>query len=146
MKMTTPIRRYFSLILIIISTAILSPSCRKVVEIDSVEKQLFLDEHIIGCYKDGHEFFVYNEKIHQMAINPIRHTVRLQDDTQSEYCHIRLESYPRSIGITILADLYVGENDGQSSYKLIFECSKVEDGKIWLWNKENKIGTIIPEH
>jgi hypothetical protein len=144
--MIKTIRKYFSLALIIISTAILSSSCKKVVEIDSVEKQLFLDEHIIGCYKDGHEYFVYNEKIHQIAINPTRHTIRLQDYTQSEYCHIRLESYPRSIGITILADMSVGENDDQSSYKLIFECSKVEDGKIWLWNKENKIGTIIPEH
>ena len=145
MKMTTPIRRYFSLILAI-ATVILPTSCRKVVEIDSVEKQLFLDEFVIGCYMDGHEYFVYNEKIHQVAINPIRHTVRLQDDTQSEYCHIKLESYPRSIGITILADMSIGESNGQSTYKLVFECSKVEDGKIWLWNKENKIGAIIPEH
>lgn len=143
--MTKNIRRHFSLALAI-ATVILPTSCRKVVEIDSVEKQLFLDEFVIGCYMDGHEYFVYNEKIHQVAINPIRHTVRLQDDTQSEYCHIKLESYPRSIGITILADMSIGESHGQSTYKLVFECSKVEDGKIWLWNKENKIGAIIPEH
>lgn len=121
-------------------------SCRKMVEIDSLEKQLFLEETAIGAYKDGHEYMVYKRGFHQLALNPRRHTFRIQADRQEEYFHLRLESYPRSLGVHVISSFEMKKGEILENYSFLFECSKMEGGKIWLWNKENKLGVILPEH
>jgi hypothetical protein len=125
--------------------AILS-SCVREIEIDSVEKELFLGETELGCYKDGHDYMVYNPEMHQLAVNPKRHTVRIQSESQKDYCHLDMESYPRSIGVGIVSEFYISLGGSEDKYTFVFECSKMEYGKIWLWNKENKLGIIIPVH
>lgn len=125
---------------------VLLASCRKEIVIDSVEKGIFLEESELGCYKDGHDYVVYDPKLHQLALNPARHTVRLQTDNQEEYYHMSLESYPRSIGVNILADFHIKKGGQSVKYTFVFECSKIGDGKLWLWNKDSKLGVVIPEH
>jgi hypothetical protein len=125
--------------------AILS-SCVRDIEIDSVEKELFLGETELGCYKDGHDYMVYNPEMHQLAVNPKRHTVRIQSESQKDYCHLDMESYPRSIGVGIVSEFHISLGGSEDKYTFVFECSKMEYGKIWLWNKENKLGIIIPVH
>ncbi len=139
-------RRLFKAVTIVIFLSILCISCRKVVEIDSLEKKLFLEETVMGCYKDGHEYMVYQEELHQMSLNPKRHVIRIQSEDQKEYYHMDMESYPRSVGVNILADFSVSVEGSERGYTFVFECSRIDGGKMWLWNKENKLGIIIPVH
>ena len=133
------------LVAILLISAIFS-SCRREIEIDSVEKEIFLDETGIGCYKDGHDYLVYKPEMHQLAINPKRHTIRVQSEFQKEYYHLDMESYPRSIGVSIVSEFHFCLGGDEDNYTFVFECSKMEYGKIWLWNSENKLGVIIPVH
>lgn len=139
-------KRLIRVILVFLTFMVMNTSCNRLVEIDSLEKKLFLDEVQIGCFKDGHDYLVYNEAIHQLCINPRRHTFRLQSDNQEEYYHIDMESYPRYIGVSVIMTLDMCKGRESRNYTLLFECSKIEDGLIWLWNKESKLGIIVPEH
>ena len=139
-------KRIFNIIIIAAVALFVAVSCRRIVEIDSVEKGIFMDETEIGCYKDGHDYLVYDPLLHQLALNPKRHTLRLQTDKQMEFYHIDMESYPRTVGVTILADIHMMAGRESMEFTMAFECSKMESGKIWLWNKESKLGVIIPMH
>jgi hypothetical protein len=119
-------------------------SCRKEIVIDSVEKRLFLQESSVGCYKSARDYLIYNPSIHQISVNAKRNTVRLQTDDQKVFFNIQLENFPKSIGVNIPAKVYQGVDGVISEYTYLFECSKIEHGQIWLWNKEGKIGVIVP--
>lgn len=138
--------RLIKVILLSFILVVTSTSCHRLVEIDSLEKQLFLEETQIGCFKDGHDYLVYSEAEHQLCINPRRHTFRIQSDNQFEYCHVDMESYPRYIGLSVILVLDICRENESVNYTLLFECSKIENGLIWLWNKESKLGIILPEH
>ena len=138
--------RSIKAVIILIFISVIFASCRRVVEIDSLEKKLFLEETVLGCYKDGHEYMVFQEGLHQMALNPKRHVIRIQSDDQKEYYHMDMESYPRSVGVNILADFSVSVEGSERGYTFVFECSRIDGGKMWLWNKENKLGITIPVH
>lgn len=114
--------------------------------VDSLEKELFLQKSVIGSYKDGHEYIVFDPNIHQIALNPKRHTFRIQNDRQDEYFHIEMDSYPRSLGVNIISSFVLKRGGENKEYSFVLECSKIEDGKLWLWSKENKLGIIIPQH
>lgn len=130
--------------IICVFTLISAPSCIREVEIDSVEKGLFVESTQVGLYKDGKELLIYEEKIHQLSINSKRRIIRFQNDDQSTYCHLELETIPRSKGVNILATIAINMDDKKEDYTILLECSQIEGGNMWLWNKENKLGFIIP--
>lgn len=132
-------------LLVLFVVSVLMVSCRgKEIVIDSVEKQLFLEEKRIGCYKDGGEYMVYSPKDHQISYNSRRNNIRFQTDTQDEFYNLKMESMPRTEGVNILGEVSVGSRGEINDFTFVFECSKIENRQIWLWNKENKIGVIIP--
>lgn len=134
--------RYISILFV---TSLLLISCRgKEIVIDSLEKQLFLEETRVGCYKNGGEYMVYSPKVHQISYNFKRNNIRFQTDNQSEFYNLKMESMPRAEGVNILGEVSVGSRGEINDFTFVFECSKIENRQIWLWNKENKIGVIIP--
>ena len=62
-------KRTFNIIIIAAVALFVEVSCRRIVEIDSVEKGIFMDETEIGCYKDGHDYLVYDPLLHQLALS-----------------------------------------------------------------------------
>lgn len=134
--------KLFIPLLVILST--LTLSCRREVEIDSVEKRIFIDSYQIGSYISGRELLVYDPSIHQIAVNSKRSSIRIQNDDQTVFINLRLEAMPKTIGVNILADVYLSVNRKVEEYKVVLECSKIENRQMWLWDRENLLGFIIP--
>lgn len=129
----------------LLSVLFLLSSCvgRKI-EIDSKEKGEFLLKSDVGCYVRGGDLIVYDPLKHQLSVNVERGTFRIQTDMQNEFFHLELESLPKSIGVEILGNVVTGDNGALQEYAFLFECSKIENGKVWLWEKDDKIGVLIP--
>lgn len=129
---------------VIIFASTILQSCReKAIEIDSLEKEIFLRESREGIYKDGKPLFLYREAYDQKALNPKRIQYRIQTDEQDTCLNVALEALPGSPGVHITTSV-----DYRSPGELIsnmshLECSRIENNRIWLWNKDNLTGIII---
>jgi len=116
--------------------------CRKV-EIDSSEKQVFLNHSAIGFYPGGVPRFTYQENIHQTCSNPSRHLFRIQTNIQDTCMNIALENRPSFEGNMVMSDLDYYDAGIRVTDKFEFECSRISDGKMWLWDGYTKTGVII---
>lgn len=129
---------------VIILSAIALHSCREnIIEIDSLEKERFLREDQEGIYKNGKALFLYRESHNQKALNPQRIQYRIQTDEQDTCLNVALEALPGNTGVHITTSI-----DYRSPGELIsnmsnLECSRIENSRIWLWNKDNLTGIII---
>lgn len=129
---------------VIIITVAIMHSCREnVIEIDSLEKELFLRESQEGIYKEGKALFLYRESHNQKALNPKRIQYRIQTDEQDTCLNVALEALPESAGAYVTTSI-----DYRSPGELIsnmshLECSRMEDSRIWLWNRDNLTGIIL---
>lgn len=132
----------------IILTAILFTgavsSCReKAIEIDSLEKELFLRESREGIYKNGEVIFAFDENRHQKAINSRRIQYRIQTDLQDTCLNVILESLPESAGVHITTSIdYRSPGEFVSSMSHL-ECSRASEDKLWLWNSSSLTGIIL---
>lgn len=133
--------RIIILLTIIICTA--SECGRNVVIVDSQEKKNFLESTEMGYYVDGKPFFIYDENIHQLCHNSKRNQIRIQTDNQNNFFNLALQSKPKTEGVRVVAqfDYSFFEDDG--SYIILFECSKITEDYLWLWDAEEKRGLII---
>lgn len=119
-------------------------SCREnVIQIDSVEKKMFLQESLEGIYSNGAPLFQFKGTYHQKAVNSFRLQYRIQTDEQDTCLNIILDALPKSAGVHITT--YV---DYRSPGELIsdmshFECSRIQDDRLWLWNSDNLTGIIM---
>ena len=119
-------------------------SCREnAIEIDSLEKELFLREEAEGIYKDGKALFLFNKGRHKKAVNSMRHQYRIQTDEQDTCLNVMMEAIPETAGEHITTSI-----DFRSPGELIsnmshLECSRISDNRIWLWNSGNLTGIIL---
>ena len=119
-------------------------SCREnVIQIDSLEKELFLQENTEGVYRNGKPLFQFKETSHQKAVNSSRLQYRIQTDEQDTCLNIILDALPRSAGVHITTSI-----DYRSPGELIsgmshFECSRREENRLWLWSSDNLTGIIV---
>ena len=119
-------------------------SCNKeFIEIDSIEKEMFLGEEREGIYKNGEPLFIYSENTHQKALNPRRVQYRIQTDEQDTCLNVTLESLPERTGTHTTTSI-----DYRSPGELIssmnhLECSKITRDRIWLWNSSSLTGVIL---
>ena len=119
-------------------------SCNeRYIEIDSIEKELFLRESAEGIYKNGEPLFLYSTERHQKATNQRRVQYRIQTDEQDTCLNIILDAIPRNAGVHITTSI-----DYRSPGELIssmshLECSRADDDKLWLWSSGNLTGIIL---
>lgn len=119
-------------------------SCReKAIAIDSLEKELFLREEAEGIYKNGKALFLFNQELHQKAVNPKRIQYRIQTDEQDTCLNVIMGAIPETAGAHITTSI-----DFRSPGELIssmshLECSRVSTDKIWLWNSGSLTGLIL---
>ena len=119
-------------------------SCReKAIEIDSLEKEQFLREEAEGIYKNGKALFLFNQELHQKAVNPKRIQYRIQTDEQDTCLNVIMGAIPETAGAHITTSI-----DFRSPGELIssmshLECSRVSTDKIWLWNSGSLTGLIL---
>lgn len=131
-------------IAVTLAALLLLSSCREnVIEVDSLEKELFLKESAEGIYRNGTALFRYNEQRHQRAANPGRLQFRIQTDGQDTCLNVIMEAIPRNAGLHITTSI-----DYRSPGELIsnmshLECSRIDGTKIWLWSRDNFTGIII---
>lgn len=119
-------------------------SCREnIIEIDSVEKEIFLRESAEGIYKEGKALFLYREDYNQKAVNPRRVQYRIQTDEQDTCLNVTLEALPATPGVHVTTSVdYRSPGDLISSMTHL-ECSRMDNNKIWLWDRDKLIGIII---
>lgn len=119
-------------------------ACREnVIQIDSQEKGLFLQESQEGLYRNGSTLFQFKETAHQKAVNPARLQYRIQTDEQDTCLNIILDALPKSAGVHITTSI-----DYRSPGELIsnmghFECSRIQNDRLWLWSSDNLTGIIM---
>lgn len=119
-------------------------SCNeRYIEIDSIEKELFLRESAEGIYKNGEPLFLYSAERHQKATNKRRVQYRIQTDEQDTCLNVTMEAIPENTGsyITTAID-YRSPGELISSMSLL-ECSRRTDRYIWLWNSSSLTGIIL---
>lgn len=119
-------------------------SCHKnFIEIDSLEKEMFLRENREGIYKNGTTLFLYKKDIHQKALNSRRIQYRIQTDEQDTCLNVTMEAIPENTGTHITTSI-----DYRSPGELIssmnhLECSRIAGDMLWLWNPDNLTGIIM---
>ncbi len=135
-----------ALLVVLILLASLS-SCERIkIVIDSEQKRAFLASEKEGYYRNDAAVLLFDEDLHQKSFNKKRKQFRLQSDDQNEFMNIEMEALPKSEGVHILTKFHYKTKGSGLSITLLLECSKLSDEKIWLWDKENKIGLIVPRY
>jgi len=119
-------------------------TCVRDVNIDSLEKEKFLENDRVGFYIDGEPVFLYVESIHQKAVNAARGVFRFQTDVQDTCLNVTYKSEPRNVGVHVLIDMDYIEPRDRINLEYEFECSRITGSKIWLWDSETKNGMILP--
>lgn len=114
--------------------------------IDSDQKRAFLVSEKEGYYRNDAAILLFDEELHQKVLNKKRRQFRIQSDTQNEFINIELEAFPKSEGVHILTKFHYRKSDADLSMTILLECSKLTEEKMWLWNKESKIGLIVPKN
>lgn len=133
-----------AIVLTAILLALCCTSCRDdAIDIDSMEKEAFLNENREGIYRNGKAMFIYNSSRHQKAANMSRMQYRIQTDEQDTCLNITLEAIPKSTGVHITTSI-----DYRSPGELIssmnhLECSRIQKDRLWLWNPDNLTGIIM---
>ncbi|HIZ87153.1 MAG TPA: hypothetical protein IAC03_03210 [Candidatus Coprenecus pullistercoris] len=137
-------RKTETILLLTIAAALCTASCReKVIEIDSLEKEIFLMESDEGIYRNGEPLFLFRDDRHQKALNPDRIQYRIQTDEQDTCLNVTMEALPGSAGVHITTSIdYRSPGDPISSMSHL-ECSRMADGRIWLWSPESLTGIIM---
>lgn len=105
---------------------------------------MFVESDHMGLYVDGTRIFTYNELNHQLVYNKRRNIYRIQDDTQENYLNFRAETMPKSAGVSILCEIiYYNKGEYAISMNMIFECTRIDEDRIWFWNANEKMGVVL---
>ena len=123
-----------------------SVSCREEIAIDSLEKMLFMKQDTVGLYNLGDKTFKYNSQLHQQSYNLSRKQYRLQTDEQDSCLNVIFEKYPQNTGDIITTSLDYRDTRNIINHTVDYECSKIVHNQIWLWNKKDLVGIILPQY
>ncbi|WP_295957775.1 hypothetical protein [uncultured Alistipes sp.] len=111
-------------------------------EVDAGHSYALLKKEVPGVYDNENNLFVYDNDIYQLAFNTRHRSFRIQNTSQSRYISCTLDAEP-------VVDKYVSvtvETHGISSFpsqEMQALVLKRDQGKVWLWNAETKIGLIL---
>lgn len=122
------------------------PGCRRGNDMPDAHEQLedFIGRRSVGLFAFGGFLFKYSDQECQMAVNLKRKQMRLQNDNQMDYVHIKFLKFPDASSVAQSVEVWykVGKDEIHSVSKM--ETVKMGDGKIWLWDMEKKAGLILP--
>ncbi len=87
----------------------------------------------------------FSEDTGQLAYNEKKNEYRVYDDKLANWFVVRCSEKPVSEGQEISADVsWTGDRSPKAYDALSLRVEKVsEDGLVWLWNTDNRIGIII---
>lgn len=87
----------------------------------------------------------FSEETCQLAHNDQRNEYRVYDDKLANWFTVRCSEEPTEEGQELSADVsWTGDRSPKTYEGLHMRVEKVsEEGLIWLWNKDNRIGIII---
>ena len=104
----------------------------------------FLASEDLGLTIAGKALFSFDPLTCQASFNRGRRQFRLSTDTMSDYVVATLSEVPSEKGQTVSADLrWTTERDIRTKKVSAFKVVKIESGKVWLWNKGEKIGLCL---
>ncbi len=124
----------------------LGTGCRRGNDMPDEHRQLedFIEKDAVGLFGYGGFLFKYSEEECQLAVNHKRKQMRLQNDNQMDYVHIKFAKFPDASSVTLNVEVWykVGKDEIHSVSQM--ETVKTGNGKIWLWDMEKKAGLILP--
>ncbi len=111
---------------------------------EAAKLEEFLKKEQAGLYGMGGYLFRYSQENCQISVNKRRLSVRLQNDNQSNYVHIKLSGFPATPKEKIEVGLSynVGGEDLQDN--CIMEVVNCGTDKMWLWDNKKHTGLILP--
>lgn len=107
--------------------------------------QAFLYYEGNTVHVNGAPQFSWDEKTCQMSFSRDAKEFRVFTDTMSDYYSIKMSEIPSSQGQSISCDLTWTTSDDVITKKgVTFKVEQIDvDGKVWLWNRKEKIGVIV---
>jgi len=109
-----------------------------------VEEVLLSRDDLSLTWK-GDEQLSYDPLTWQWGFNDRKNEYRVHDDTMANYYILRCNARLAAEGQEVEADIEWTVRSNIKRYEgLRFVIMKVDDqGRIWLWNKSQKIGVIV---
>ena len=121
-------------------------SChRNKLSLNTPEKRTFVEMcKELGMYDNSKPVFIYNNVNYQLSVNNIRKSFRIQTDTQTQYLNVKLELMPIKVGDYVNGEVVVYKTQKEDLANYNFQCYKIEDDKLWLWDDETQTAITFP--
>lgn len=125
---------------IIFMVVLMSASCSRY---DVDEILLSRDDISLTFRKDLQ--MSYDPKTWQLGYNEARNEFRVNDDSMANYFVLRCDARPDTEGQEVTGYIeWTVRTNIKKYYNLKFEVKRISsDGKVWLWNKPQKIGVTV---
>lgn len=93
----------------------------------------------------GAQQFTWDEKTCQMSFSRDAKEFRVFTDTMSDFYCIKMSTIPTATGQNISCDMtWTTPDDVFTRNGVNFRVEQMDgDGKVWMWNKKEKIGVIV---
>lgn len=129
---------------IFLMAALIGCNGPKELEIVEDEKlKSFKTEITEGFYNGKTPLFVYNEQLHQTAVNKAKKSYRIQSDQQDVYLNCILAGLPARLDelttLTVASRAVEGISDKVYNVTLVKKTAE----KLWLWDPSSKTGFIL---
>lgn len=107
--------------------------------------EVLLPRTDISLTVKGEVQMAYNPYLCQIGYNRQNHEFRLVNDKIRDWVIFRSEAPPTDVGQKVKAYLeYTVADNTKRLDGIVFTVEKTDsDGRVWLWNKDKKIGIII---
>lgn len=107
--------------------------------------EILLDRNDISLTMKGEDLFVYDPITCQLSFSSSDNIYRMYDDRLADWVIIKCSERPDTEGQILTADItWTASSSTKTERGLKFTVQKTSsDGKVWLWNKSQKIGIVI---
>ncbi|HNZ81234.1 MAG TPA: hypothetical protein PLX61_08420 [Bacteroidales bacterium] len=136
-------RRYFSILALILLTGLLYLACVREDPLLKAAKEHLVSQEIYGMYKDRQAVFIYDADKHQLADNAEALYFRIQNDSQNTILQMTLDQEP-DLGKKCLMTIDAKGLSGiETSYSV--EVVKMDESKqtLWLFDQTGKTGFVM---
>lgn len=108
-------------------------------------EDILLPRNEISLTVKGADQIIYDEESWQLGYNDERNEFRIVNDKLRDWVIFRCDADPATAGQMVTAYLeYTTADDVKRLDGLSFSVEKTsEEGLIWLWNDDKKIGIVI---
>lgn len=104
----------------------------------------FLEKQDTGLFGYGGFLFKYSPENCQISFNRKRRQLRLQNDSQSGYLNVIFGKFPSDGETETEVEIRYKSGGDEIVHSEIMEILENNGNKIWLWDRKNKLGVILP--